>query len=65
MGDLKKLDSIRKLGFLRPIDNAYMFEFLKNRDSMYYYLNHEEINAINAQFTNNRREFGPFRKQPR
>lgn len=48
----------------KPISNAKAFAFanLKERDSMYFYMNKDDSNGPQI---NSRREFDPYRKEPR
>jgi TolB-like protein/Tfp pilus assembly protein PilF len=61
--DLEKLNTVK--GKLSNVNKAFVFAILKQRDSMYFYLNKEDINDQGAQFPNSRSEFDPYRKEPR
>jgi TolB-like protein/Tfp pilus assembly protein PilF len=49
---------------LNSTNKALVFAILKQRDSMYHYLNKEDITDIEAQFPNSRPEMDPYRKEP-
>ena len=58
--DLEKLNKVK--GKLSNVNKAFVFAILKQRDSMYFYLNN--IIIQNAQLPNSRSEFDPYRKEP-
>ena len=62
MGNKNKVSEILKANKANPTQMVYVFANLKERDSLYYYLNKDDINAPNV---NSRREFDLYRKEPR
>jgi len=62
MGNKNKVSEILKANKANPTQKVYVFANLKERDSLYYYLNKDDINAPNV---NSRREFDLYRKEPR
>ena len=62
MGDKEKVSKILKANKVNSTQKAYVFAHLKERDSLYYYLNKDNINAANV---NSRREFDRYRKEMR
>ena len=65
LGDRKTVDSLLALPLIRSSTKAFVFAIYKERDSMYYYLNNNDITIYDAQFINSRFEFDPYRKEPR
>ncbi|RIA09765.1 TolB-like protein [Flavobacteriaceae bacterium MAR_2010_72] len=57
-----KVYEIMKANKINNTQKAYAFANLKNRDSLYFYLSKDDIAASNV---NSRREFDPYRKEPR
>lgn len=62
MGDKNKVYELIKTNKINATIKAFAFANLKERDSMYFYLNKDDIRAPNV---NSRREFDPYRKEPR
>lgn len=63
MGDVEGVKKIFKNHQLRYSDKASVYAILKEKDSMYYYLN--KINAIlRAKDLNGKNEFNPYRNEP-
>ncbi|PTM08659.1 MAG: hypothetical protein DA407_07545 [Bacteroidetes bacterium] len=62
MGNKEKIYEILKANKANTTQKAYAFANLKERDSLYYYLNKDDVNALNV---NSRREFDRYRKEPR
>jgi len=62
-GDLDNLKQI--MDRLGSVDKALVFAVLKQRDSMYYYLNREDVDFRAARLPNSRPELDPYRKEPR
>lgn len=61
--DFEKLNPLMKK--LNTSENkAFVFAILKQRDSMYYYLNKDDIEPLDAQFINSRSELDPYRNDP-
>ena len=72
LGDRKKVDSINKrypwgTGNLTRwrIDRATVHAVLKDRDSMYYYLELARFDSNNIKESNSRPEFDPYRNEER
>ncbi len=70
LGDKAKLDSINKIYFVhgefKNYHKARIHAILKNRDSMYYYLNKTIYSYRNAMvLTNSYPEFDPYKNDPR
>jgi len=63
LGELDKVNEI--LPTISSINKAFTFAILKQRDSMYYYLNKDDVNSTQAKFPNSRSEFNPYRKEQR
>ena len=68
LGDRKKVDILNKkilsFRYNSTTTRAFVYAILKDRDSMYYYLengNHD----FKMNFPNSRREFDPYRKEER
>lgn len=61
LGDKQKVYELLNNDGIATEDKAFAFGILKERDSMYRYLNMENINA---GWINSRREFDPYRKEP-
>ena len=57
-------EMLDKKDILTDLDKAYVFAILKNRDSMYYYLDKEKDVRSKTAF-NSRREVDPYRKEQR
>jgi len=62
MGDKNKLYELFNNEKPNPTTKAFGFANLKERDSMYVYMNKD---GVNAPQINSRREFDPYRKEPR
>jgi TolB-like protein/Flp pilus assembly protein TadD len=62
LGNKTKVYEIMMENKARSTQKAYAFANLKEKDSMYFYLNKDDIDAANV---NSRREFDPYRKEPR
>ena len=62
LGDQENLRTV--LGKLGSDNKALIFAILKQRDSMYYYLNKDDITDVDAQLPNSRPEMDPYRKEP-
>ncbi len=63
LGDQENLRTvIDKIG---SRNKAIIFAILKQRDSMYYYLNKDDVSNVDAQLPNSRPEMDPYRKEPR
>ena len=70
LGDRAKLDSINKSYFVygeyKYFNKAYVHAILKERDSMYYYLNKVRYSFRNAlPVTNGSPEFDPYKNDKR
>ena len=70
LGDRVKLDSINKIYFVhgeyKYFSKAYVHAILKDRDSMYYYLNKVRYSFRNAfPVTNGSPEFDPYKNDTR
>lgn len=70
LGDRAKLDSINKSYFVygeyKYFNKAYVHAILKERDSMYYYLNKVRYSFRNSlPVTNGSTEFGPYKNDKR
>ncbi len=62
--DIKKVTSILNKNVLNPYEKAIVFAVLKERDSMYHYMN-KESEAWNIQIINGFIEVDPYRKEDR
>jgi len=62
LGDKTKVYEIINTKGVDPTSIAFAFANLKERDSMYVYMNKD---GVNAPQINSRREFDPYRKEPR
>ena len=69
LGNRKKVDSINKTftwgDELRRGQRALIHAVLKDRDSMYFYLETEPYDRPIVVFTNGRNEFDPYRNEDR
>ena len=50
---------------LTSVNKVIVFAILKQRDSMYHYLNKDDITDAGAQFPNSRPEIDPYHKEPK
>lgn len=62
LGNKKEVYEIFKNQSANSNDKAFGFAILKERDSMYFYLNKDDINS---ELINSRFEFDPYRKEER
>ncbi len=62
LGNKNEVYKIFENGELHPNNKAFGYAILKERDSMYFYLNKDNIND---RLVNSRREFDPYRKEER
>ena len=60
LGDLKQLNTV--IDKVANNNKSIIFAVLKQRDSMYYYL--DQLSLIDAQLPNSRPELDPYRKEP-
>jgi TolB-like protein/tetratricopeptide (TPR) repeat protein len=65
LGNKAEISRILRSGKLTNINKAMIYAILKERDSMYYYLNHEDNSPVSVRFPNSRHELDPYRKEPR
>jgi TolB-like protein len=72
LGDKKKVDSINKRLFIGHNGSrywrtwkAFTYAILKEKDSMYYYLETARTDGFVGIFPNSRREFDPYRNKER
>ncbi|MGM5471376.1 hypothetical protein ACS386_13945 [Flavobacteriaceae bacterium LMO-SS05] len=63
MGNKKKVYELMKTNTINASQKAFAFANLKERDSMYFYLN--KVDKAAPNIINSRREFDPYRKEPR
>jgi len=62
LGNKEKVFEIINSNKINNESKVFAFANLKERDSMYFYMNKDNINALRV---NSRREFDPYRKEPR
>jgi len=62
LGDLKSINKILESTKIRYVNRAFVYAILKESDSMYHYLNKENIDY---EWVNSRFEFDPYRKEER
>jgi hypothetical protein len=72
LGDRKKVDSINKkypygtgVLLMWRANRAILHAVLKDRDSMYFYLQNMQFDYYYALYANGRREFDPYRNEDR
>jgi len=63
IGDAQNLKTV--FDKLNATNKAVIFAILKQRDSMYFYLNKDDVTLRQARFPNSRPEMDPYRKEPR
>ena len=63
LGDMKKLYTV--MDKLNSANKVQVFAILKRRDSLYFYLNKDDISESRAQYINSRPEMDPYRTDPR
>lgn len=61
-GDMDKLKTV--MNKINSVSKVQVFAILKQRDSLYFYLNKDDISDSRAQFINSRPEMDPYRKEP-
>ena len=66
-GDIKGVREILNNTYLDDYNKAKVFAILKERDSMYYYIDKMDSNIWNGEIreTNGSKEFDPYRKEKR
>jgi len=63
IGDIENLKTV--LERLSSTNKAMVFGILRQQDSLYHYLNKEDVTHERARFLNSRPEMDPYRKEPR
>jgi len=62
LGKINQIGEVFSKNNIKSRDKAFVYAILKERDSMYYYLNQDDIDY---KLVNSRFEFDPYRKEER